>query len=330
MYLNWALVKRNDVSRTVAQGTAPLDTSSSSLAGKSIPSTSLIEISGDIPNSAFMEALELRVWVSGADRAGNQYTSTAAFNSAQSPFAIWEVEILGPEFAIFEDLVYSKRSGVTIGESLTISADVRNIGELDGQVGIKFIAESTDGTQIEINQEPIPVDIREGERMTVPVDWSPNKDGRYVILVYLDGGLSATGEPIDVLQPVDEGLLSGEDLGFTLIIGLMFILLAVILVGVVMVAVRNGGDGDDWDDYDEEFWDQTDELEKEEAAQKDRERAEIAKARAENTPRPQPKQQTSTGADPRLAGMDRRTYDHWAQQGYSHQQIVDWWSQNNQ
>ena len=329
MDLNWALVKRNDASRTVAQGSTPLHVSSSSLSGKSIPATSIIEVSGDIPNSAFMEALELRVWVSGADRAGNQYTATAAFNSAQSPFAVWEVEILGPEFAIMEDLVYSKRSGVTIGESLTISADVRNIGELDGQVGIKFIAESTDGRQIEINQEPIPVDIRQGERMTVPVDWSPNSDGRYVILVYLDGDLSATGDPLDVLQPVDEGLLSGDDLGFTLIIGLMFILLAVILVGVVMVAVRNGGDGDDWDDYDEEVWDHTDEFEKEEAIQKDREREEIAKARAESTPRPQPKQQPSTGADPRLEGMDRKTYDYWAQQGYSHQQIVDWWSQSN-
>jgi hypothetical protein len=124
-------------------------------------------------------------------------------------------------------------------------------------------------------------------------------------------------------------LLSGDDLGFTLIIGLMFILLAVILVGVVMVAVRNGGDGDDWDDYDEEVWDHTDEFEKEEAIQKDREREEIAKARAESTPRPQPKQQPSTGADPRLEGMDRKTYDYWAQQGYSHQQIVDWWSQSN-
>ena len=165
--------------------------------------------------------------------------------------------------------------------------------------------------------------------MTVPVDWSPNSDGRYVILVYLDGDLSATGDPLDVLQPVDEGLLSGDDLGFTLIIGLMFILLAVILVGVVMVAVRNGGDGDDWDDYDEEVWDHTDEFEREEAIQKDREREEIAKARAESTPRPQPKQQPSTGADPRLEGMDRKTYDYWAQQGYSHQQIVDWWSQNN-
>ena len=135
-----------------------------------------------------------------------------------------------------------------------------------------------------------------------------------------------------MLQPVDEGLLSGDDLGFTLIISLMFILLAVILVGVVIVAVRNGGDGDDWDDYEEEAWDQTDEFEKEEAVQKDRELAEIAKARAETTPRPQPKEskQTSSGADPRLEGMDRQTYDHWAQQGYSHQQIVDWWSQNNQ
>ena len=71
------------------------------------------------------------------------------------------------------------------------------------------------------------------------------------------------------------------------------------------------------------------ELEKEEALEKDRERAEIARARAESIPRPEPKKQTSNGADPRLQGMDRMTYDHWAQQGYSHQQIVDWWSQNN-
>ena len=50
---------------------------------------------------------------------------TAAFNS--TGVLRCQIEILGPEFAIMEDLVYSKRSGVTIGESLTISAYVRKM-----------------------------------------------------------------------------------------------------------------------------------------------------------------------------------------------------------
>ena len=53
MDLNWALVKRND-GPTVAQGSTPLHVSSSSLSEKSTRN-GIIEVSGDIPNSAFME-----------------------------------------------------------------------------------------------------------------------------------------------------------------------------------------------------------------------------------------------------------------------------------
>ena len=37
----------------------------------------------------------------------------------------------------------------------------------------------------------------------------------------------------------------------------------------------------------------------------------------------------TSGGDPRLTGMDSETYQYWAQQGYSHEQIVDWWKEAN-
>ena len=38
-------------------------------------------------------------------------------------------------------------------------------------------------------------------------------------------------------------------------------------------------------------------------------------------------QNMSVDGDPRLTGMDYETYQYWAQQGYSHDQIVDWWKE---
>ncbi|MEC7142560.1 MAG: hypothetical protein VXW30_03140, partial [Candidatus Thermoplasmatota archaeon] len=160
----------------------------------------------------------------------------------------------------------------------------------------------------------------EEQRQTVDIDWSPQNTGRFTILVLLNGELSATGESIEIVEPINQGLLSGDDVGFTVVIGLMFVLLFGILVAVVMIAIRSTG-GDDWDEYDDEMWDQTEEYEIEEAREKDKEMKNTISQSTNN------EHHETSGGDPRLTGMDSETYQYWAQQGYSHQQIVEWWKQ---
>ena len=318
--LNWALVKRNDASRTVAYGSTNVEVMGTSLSGQAIPTLTTFSISGDIPNTAFMEELDLRVWISGSDRAGNAFTSTSSFNSASSPFAVWEIETLGPKFTIEDELVYSRRGSSEVQQSLIISAQVRNIGEIDGTAFVTFIAEKSDGTQTKINIDPLEIDIVEDQRQTVDIDWSPQNTGRFTILVLLNGELSATGESIEIVEPINQGLLSGDDIGFTVVIGLMFVLLFGILIAVVMIAIRSTG-GDDWDEYDDEMWDQTEEYEIEEAREKDKEMKNTLAQITIN------ENYETSGGDPRLTGMDSETYQYWAQQGYSHEQIVEWWKQ---
>ena len=318
--LNWALVKRNDVSRTVAYGSTNVEVMGTSLSGQAIPTLTTFSVNGDIPNTAFMEELDLQIWISGYDRAGNAFTSTSSFNSPSSPFAVWQVETLGARFSIDDELVYSRRGSSEIQQGLIISAQVRNIGEIDGTALVTFIAEKSDGTQTKINIDPLQIDINEGQRETVDIDWTPQNIGRFTILVELNGEITATGETIEIVEPAKQGVFSGDDVGFTVVIGLMFLLLFGILAAVVMIAIRSTG-GDDWDEYDEELWDQTEEYEIEEAREKDNE----MKNTLSNAPK-QNEQQTS-GGDPRLTGMDTETYQYWAQQGYSHEQIVDWWKE---
>ena len=128
--LNWALVKRNDVTRTVAYGTADVEVMGTSLSGQAIPTLTTFSISGDIPNTAFMEELDLRIWITGSDRAGNEFTSTSSFNSATKPFAVWEIETLGAKFSIDDELVYSRRGSSEVQQGLIISAQIRNTGEI--------------------------------------------------------------------------------------------------------------------------------------------------------------------------------------------------------
>ena len=320
--LNWALVKRNDVSRTVGYGTAHVEVMGTSLSGQAIPTLTTFSINGDIPNTAFMEELDLHVWISGSDRAGNAFTSTSSFNSGSNPFAVWEIETLGPRFTVEDDLIYSRRGSSEVQQSLIISAQVRNIGEIDGIAVVTFIAEKSDGTQNKINIDPLEIDIVEGQRQTVDIDWTPQNTGRYTIIVLLDGQSSATGESIEIVEPANEGLLSGDDIGFTVVIGFMFVLLFGILVAVVMIAIRSTG-ADDWDEYDEEMWDQTEEYEMEEARERDKQ---MESTRADSSDY---EHIETSGGDPRLSGMDSETYQYWAQQGYSHEQIVEWWKQAN-
>ena len=42
----------------------------------------------------------------------------------------------------------------------------------------------------------------------------PQNTGRFTILVLLNGELSATGESIEIVEPINQGLLSGDDIGF--------------------------------------------------------------------------------------------------------------------
>jgi hypothetical protein len=315
-------VKRNDVTRTVAHGTKNVEVMGTSLSGQAIPTLTTFSVNGDIPSSAFMEQLDLHIWVTGADRAGNDFTSTSSFNSATSPFAVWEIETLGARFSIDDELVYSKRGSSEIEQSIIISAQVRNIGEIDGIVNVIFKTEKSDGTQTRINLDPLEIEISEGERATVDIDWTPQQTGRYTILVELNGEIATTGESIEIVEPAKQGLFSGDDIGFTVVIGLMFTLLFGILIAVVMIAIRSTG-GDDWDEYDDELWDQTDELEIDEARQRDKEiknKKSTIETETENQ---------ETHGDSRLTGMDTKTYQYWAQQGYSHEQIVDWWREAN-
>ncbi len=320
--LNWALVKRNDVTRTVAYGTADVEVMGTSLSGQAIPTLTTFSINGDIPNTAFMEELDLRIWITGSDRAGNEFTSTTSFNSATKPFAVWEIETLGAKFSIDDELVYSRTGSSEVQQGLIISAQVRNTGEIDGTAFVTFIAEKSDGTQSKINIDPLEIDIMEGQRETVDIDWTPQNIGRFTVLVQLNGEVVVTGESIEIVEPATQGLFSGDDVGFTVVVGLMFILLFGILVAVVMIAIRSTG-GDDWDEYDEELWDQTDEYEREEAREKDNQMKNTLTSTVENN------ENHTSGGDPRLTGMDTETYQYWAQQGYSHEQIVEWWRQAN-
>ena len=320
--LNWALVKRNDVTRTVAYGTADVEVMGTSLSGQAIPTLTTFSINGDIPNTAFMEELNLRIWITGSDRAGNEFTSTSSFNSATKPFAVWEIETLGAKFSIDDELVYSRTGSSEVQQGLIISAQVRNTGEIDGTALVTFIAEKSDGTQSKINIDPLEIDIMQGQRETVDIDWTPQNIGRFTVLVQLNGEVVVTGESIEIVEPAKQGLFSGDDVGFTVVVGLMFILLFGILVAVVMIAIRSTG-GDDWDEYDEELWDQTDEYEREEAREKDNQMKNSLTSTQDNYDN-----HVSRG-DSRLTGMDTETYQYWAQQGYSHEQIVEWWRQAN-
>jgi len=236
------------------EGEAPL-TMHGSAVGQSIQVSALLDITSRLPDDAYKERLQLSIWVSGSDMAGNGMLSNHQFNSPQTPFASWNIEQLTSDITITK-VSYSRTGEVSVGQTTMVTIELRNTGQAPGTTTLLIYEVGEDGENRSLTPVPISVVVTLGERTTYDIDWIPEDIGDRWVVVSTSSG-AVEGDRVKVVDSAGDDPLGSvlEDVPMSWLIILAVLIL--ILTSVVAVALRTGGttesslDGtDDWEDDD--------------------------------------------------------------------------------
>ena len=254
--LHWLVTHgSNPQGDEIARGQSPVTLPGHNAAGSAIPVRATIDLQTAIPAEMLAEELSLHVWITGQDMVGQNMVSDILFNSERSPFASWEIQQLKAILLVEDsDLTYSNSGEIYLGDTIVVSIEVHNIGQVYGYAQITLEEVDSAGLRRSITDIPTNVGVESGTSSEARIDWTPENLGHYHIVVTMDGQEVASGISVTVNDLPESGILSDLDAkGFTIewlgIIGGLFIILTLIVV----VGLRSGGNNEkEWFEENED------------------------------------------------------------------------------
>ncbi len=228
------------------------------LSGQSIPVMALLDVASVLEDGVDLSALELIVWLVGADMAGNQFDGL--LNSEVVPLGTWAVEQKSPSFSMQRsDIEYSKWGDLNEGESVTISITVHNSGKLGGQVEILVEVVRPGGERVKLDQTYLYIEA--GSHNTSDSVWNLKGLGAvWIEATIISTGEGATGPTLRIVEATSEGLFGAGVAGVDSIYIWLAVALMVILSIVFVALMRQSGSGETWiddEEWEEEVVDQT-------------------------------------------------------------------------
>jgi len=224
----------------IAEGQMTPNVIENRLSGQSIPLAVLLDIGSSLEDGADLEALELIVWVTGADMAGNDFDSL--LNSEAVPVGAWDIEQRSPEWSLERaDISYSKLGDLAEGEVLTVSIEVHNTGRLEGTV--ELIVEEVRPGGIRTVLQQSYVTIGADSSNTTYVDWTLEGEGAAWIEAHLvtDEENEANGPTIRIVEPAEESIFTGSVAGIDSIYIWLGAIISLLLLVVLVTLLRQSG-----------------------------------------------------------------------------------------
>lgn len=201
--------------------------------GDSITGSYEINLDSVIPEELRTTALELRIWVSGSDMAGNSFGSVS--DEVYTPFAVWQLEQQLPEYALNQPSI-SYTGGLEVGKAIDLSVIIQNIGKSDGDAELRVERVESNGARTIIHSQQ--VKVNSGGNGVFNHRWTPDRDGSMWIEFIIIGGPTAQTDTFYVEDGESDGFLGGlAEINPVLLI--VIFLLAVSLVAVLIFGLRN-------------------------------------------------------------------------------------------
>jgi hypothetical protein len=252
--LNWIVTHgSNPYGDEITSGQSTVFLPAHNPAGEAIPVRATLELQSAIPAVMLSEELTLHAWITGKDMVGNEMVSDVQFNSAGSPFASWIIQRLQADLLVEDsDLSYSRSGEIELGDTVMVTVLVHNLGEVYGVAELTLEEVDSEGVSRVITPVYATVGVDPGGSSEAQIDWVPEREGHYFIVVKMGGDEVATGVVVTVIQPADTGILAdlnekGFSIEWIVILGGLLILLG----SVVVIGMRAGGaPKQDW--FDEE------------------------------------------------------------------------------
>ena len=194
--------------------------------GDSITGSYEINLDSVIPEELRTTALELRIWVSGSDMAGNSFGSVS--DEVYTPFAVWQLEQQLPEYALNQPSI-SYTGGLEVGKAIDLSVIIQNIGKSDGDAELRVERVESNGARTIIHSQQ--VKVNSGGNGVFNHRWTPDRDGSMWIEFIIIGGPTAQTDTFYVEDGESDGFLGGlAEINPVLLI--VIFLLAVSLVAI--------------------------------------------------------------------------------------------------
>ena len=202
--------------------------------GEAIPISASLDIDELISEQERSEPLELRIWVTGSDMAGNVFSED--FNDIDAPYNVWDLEQRVPEFEFVGDPGLKESGSVRVDDSVPITATIINNGNADGSVQIVLELVESNGARTRVDARLL--QVAPGSTVVYESTWVPTRTGTMWLEVQIMGGETAQTPTLRVKEAESEGFLGTVSEVNPLMLGILAVL-SVVLVGLLVFGLRS-------------------------------------------------------------------------------------------
>ncbi|MEC8608921.1 MAG: hypothetical protein VXY42_00280 [Candidatus Thermoplasmatota archaeon] len=202
--------------------------------GEQVPIAATLNLDEIISESDRTDALELRIWVTGEDMAGNAFSED--YNDADAAFHTWDLEQRVPDFTFAgEPMVKYSGDSVRIGETVEVSALIINNGNADGDVQIVLELVESNGARTRVDARQL--QISPGSTTVYEGTWTPSRTGTMWLEVQILGSETVQTPTLRVKEAESEGFVGTVSEVNPVVLGVL-VVLSIVLVGLLVFGLR--------------------------------------------------------------------------------------------
>ena len=232
--LNWAVHEAGLglASPVVVNGSLHLEVIGGRAYGEMIPTEGILDLDERLTSSMRSQALELRIYVTGVDVAGQSVSSV--FNDIDAPLSVWVLEQRVAEYS-FTNPSMKPSKDIAEGDVISLGVVIENNGRADGsaQMFVERVESNGARTRIDAREISIPA----GGQFDYSKEWMPDRSGTMWIEYHIIGGPSAQTSTVFVDEPRTEGIL-GSVAAVNPVLLVIIFLLTVSLVAVLLFGLQ--------------------------------------------------------------------------------------------
>ena len=202
--------------------------------GESIPISASLNIDELISEEERSEPLELRIWVTGSDMAGNAFSED--FNDIDAAYNVWDLEQRVPEFEFVGEPGLKNSGTVRVDDSVPITATIINNGNADGSVQIVLELVESNGARTRVDARLL--QVAPDSTVVYESTWIPTRTGTMWLEVQIMGGETAQTPTLRVKEAESEGFLGTVSEVNPLMLGILAVL-SIVLVGLLVFGLRS-------------------------------------------------------------------------------------------
>lgn len=233
--LNWAVHEAGLglASPTIVNGSIALNVIGGRAYGSMIPTEAILDLEDQLTTSMRSNSLELRIYVTGQDVAG-QAISTV-FNDIDAPLSVWVLEQRVAEYSFISPTMKPSKD-IAEGDVVTLGVIIENNGRADGSAQMFVERVESNGARTRIDAREI--EIPAGGQFDYSKEWMPDRSGTMWIEYHIINGPSSQTSTVFVDEPRTEGVL-GSVAAVNPVLLVIIFLLSVSLIAVLLFGLQS-------------------------------------------------------------------------------------------